>query len=94
MINGAEKEGFCLGGSSGINIASAVRLADGLGHIIVTILADGGMRYQRRLFNPGFCGSRNAGSGVAGNGFAVSDATAGRVRKVDMALQDLTFGFR
>lgn len=49
-------EGLCLGGSSGINVAGAVRLAKqmGPGHTIVTILADGGMRYQRRLFNPTF----------------------------------------
>ena len=49
-------EGLCLGGSSGINVAGAVRLARemGPGHTIVTILADGGMRYQRRLFNPAF----------------------------------------
>jgi cysteine synthase A len=49
-------EGLCLGGSSGINVAGAVRLARqmGPGHTIVTILADGGMRYQRRLFNPTF----------------------------------------
>lgn len=49
-------EGLCVGGSSGINVAGAVRLARqlGPGHTIVTILADGGMRYQRRLFNPAF----------------------------------------
>ncbi len=49
-------EGLCLGGSSGINVAGAVRLARqmGPGHTIVTILADSGMRYQRRLFNPTF----------------------------------------
>jgi cysteine synthase A len=49
-------EGLCLGASSGINVAGAVRLARkmGPGHTIVTILADSGMRYQRRLFNPSF----------------------------------------
>jgi len=51
-----EYEGLCLGGSSGINIAGAVRLAKelGPGHIIVTILADYGTRYQSKLFNPQF----------------------------------------
>ena len=51
-----EHEGLCLGGSSGINLAGAVRLAKelGPGHIIVTILADYGTRYQSKLFNPQF----------------------------------------
>src|SRR5271156_1540411 len=51
-----EYEGLCLGGSSGINIAGAVRLAKelGPGHTIVTILADYGTRYQSKLFNPEF----------------------------------------
>ena len=49
-------EGLCLGGSSGINVAGAVRMARemGPGHTIVTILADSGTRYQSRLFNPTF----------------------------------------
>ncbi len=49
-------EGLCLGGSSGINVAGAVRMARdmGPGHTIVTILADNGTRYQTRLFNPIF----------------------------------------
>ncbi len=49
-----EHEGLCLGGSSGINIAGAVRLAEhlGPGHTIVTILCDYGTRYQSKLFNP------------------------------------------
>ena len=49
-------EGLCLGGSSGINVAGAVRLARkmGPGHTIVTILADFGTRYQSKLFNPAF----------------------------------------
>ena len=49
-------EGLCLGGSSGINIAGAVRLARelGPGHTIVTILCDYGTRYQSKLFNPEF----------------------------------------
>jgi cysteine synthase A len=51
-----EGEGLCLGGSSGINIAGAIRLARelGPGHTIVTILADYGTRYQSKLFNPDF----------------------------------------
>ncbi len=51
-----EHEGLCLGASSGINLAGAVRLAKqlGPGHIIVTILCDYGTRYQSRLFNPVF----------------------------------------
>ena len=49
-------EGLCLGGSSGINVAGAIRLAKDLGpgHTIVTILADSGTRYQSKLFNPAF----------------------------------------
>lgn len=51
-----KNEGLCLGGSSAINIAGAVRLAEhlGPGHTIVTILADYGNRYQSKLFNPVF----------------------------------------
>jgi len=51
-----EHEGLCLGGSSAINIAGAVRMAKqlGPGHTIVTILADYGNRYQSKLFNPVF----------------------------------------
>ncbi|MCX8252944.1 Cysteine synthase A [Beijerinckiaceae bacterium RH AL1] len=52
----AEHEGLLLGGSSGINIAGAMRLARDLGpgHTIVTILCDSGTRYQSKLFNPAF----------------------------------------
>lgn len=51
-----ENEGLCLGGSSGVNIAGAKRLAKemGPGHTIVTILCDYGTRYQSKLFNPEF----------------------------------------
>ena len=51
-----EHEGLCLGGSSGINVAGAMRLARemGPGHTIVTILCDYGNRYQSKLFNPEF----------------------------------------
>ena len=56
-----EHEGLCLGGSSGINIAGAIRLAKdmGPGHTIVTVLADHGSRYQSKLFNPAFLKDRN-----------------------------------
>ena len=56
-----EHEGLCLGGSSAINIAGAVRLAKelGPGHTIVTILADYGTRYQSKLFNPQFLREKN-----------------------------------
>lgn len=49
-------EGLCLGGSSGINVAGAIRLAKDLGpgHTIVTVLCDYGNRYQSKLFNPAF----------------------------------------
>src|SRR5213593_51233 len=52
----ARREGLILGGSSGINIAGAIRLARDLGpgHTVVTILADSGTRYQSKLFNPTF----------------------------------------
>ncbi|MDH5188391.1 MAG: cysteine synthase A, partial [Rhodospirillaceae bacterium] len=51
-----KNEGLCLGGSSGINVAGAIRLAKkmGPGHTIVTILGDFGTRYQSKLFNPAF----------------------------------------
>jgi cysteine synthase A len=53
-------EGLCLGGSSGINVAGAIRLAKDLGpgHTIVTVLADYGTRYQSKLFNPDFLRSK------------------------------------
>jgi cysteine synthase A len=56
-----EYEGLCLGGSSGINVAGAIRLAKelGPGKTIVTVLADSGTRYQSKLFNPEFLRSKN-----------------------------------
>ena len=50
------EEGLCLGGSSGINVAGAMRMAKDLGpgHTIVTVLCDFGTRYQSKLFNPAF----------------------------------------
>jgi cysteine synthase A len=55
------EEGLCLGASSGVNIAGAMRLARDLGpgHTIVTVLCDYGTRYQSRLFNPAFLRSKN-----------------------------------
>ena len=51
-----EHEGLCLGSSSGVNVAGAIRLAEkmGPGHTIVTILCDYGTRYQSKMFNPAF----------------------------------------
>src|SRR5271157_2290304 len=56
-----EHEGLCMGGSTGINVAGAIRLARelGPGHTIVTILADYGTRYQSKLFNPAFLREKN-----------------------------------
>lgn len=55
------EEGLCLGASSGVNVAGAIRLAKelGPGHTIVTILCDPGTRYQSRLFNPAFLQSKS-----------------------------------
>ena len=56
-----KEEGLCLGGSSGINIAGAIELAKKLGpnKTIVTILCDGGQRYQSKLYNPAFLKSKS-----------------------------------
>jgi cysteine synthase A len=56
-----EHEGLCLGGSTGINVAGAIRLAKqlGPGKIIVTVLCDSGNRYQSKLFDPQFMRSKN-----------------------------------
>lgn len=55
-----KEEGLVLGGSSGVNVAGAIKVARmmGPGHTIVTILADGGARYQSKLFNPAFLRSK------------------------------------
>jgi cysteine synthase len=55
-----EHEGLCLGGSSGVNVAGAIRMAQemGPGHTIVTMLCDYGTRYQSKLFNPEFLKSK------------------------------------
>ena len=56
-----QEEGLCMGGSTGINIAGAIRLAKDLGpgHTIVTVLCDYGTRYQSKLFNPEFLRSKD-----------------------------------
>jgi cysteine synthase A len=56
-----EDEGLCMGGSTGVNVAGAIRLARelGPGHTIVTLLCDYGSRYQSKLFNPNFLQSKN-----------------------------------
>ena len=56
-----EEEGLCMGGSTGVNVAGAVRLAKelGPGHTIVTLLCDYGTRYQSKLFDPSFLKSKN-----------------------------------
>ncbi|GAA4113125.1 cysteine synthase A [Aminobacter aganoensis] len=61
VFNLIQEEGICVGGSTGINIAGAIRLARelGPGHTIVTVLADFGTRYQSKLFNPDFLRSKN-----------------------------------
>ena len=55
------EEGLCMGGSTGVNVAGAIRLAKemGPGHTIVTVLCDYGTRYQSKLFNPEFLRSKN-----------------------------------
>ena len=55
-----EDEGLCVGGSAGLNVAGAVRMAKDLGpgHTIVTLLCDHGSRYQSKLFNPAFLRER------------------------------------
>lgn len=56
-----EEEGLCLGGSSGINVAGAIRMAKemGPGHTIVTVLCDYGTRYQSQLFNANYLTSKD-----------------------------------
>jgi cysteine synthase A len=56
-----QEEGLCMGGSTGVNVAGAIRLAKemGPGHTIVTLLCDYGTRYQSKLFDPAFLKSKN-----------------------------------
>ncbi|MGE5565611.1 MAG: cysteine synthase A [Parcubacteria group bacterium] len=55
-----QHEGLCLGGSSGVNVAGAIRMARDLGpgHTVVTVLCDHGSRYQSKLYNPAFLEER------------------------------------
>lgn len=61
VFNLLKNDGLCVGGSAGINVAAAMQVARtlGPGHTIVTILCDGGTRYQSKLFNPEFLRARN-----------------------------------
>ncbi|MCK6441233.1 cysteine synthase A [Elstera cyanobacteriorum] len=61
VFNLLKNDGLCVGGSAGINVAAAMQVARtlGPGHTIVTILCDGGARYQSKLFNPEFLRARN-----------------------------------
>ncbi len=56
-----EEEGLSLGGSAGVNIAGAMRMAESLGpgHVVVTLLCDLGARYAGRLYNPAYLSARN-----------------------------------
>ena len=56
-----QHEGLCLGGSSGVNVAGAIRMAKemGPGHTIVTVLCDSGQRYATKLYDPAYLRSRN-----------------------------------
>ena len=56
-----QHEGLCMGGSTGVNVAGAIRLAKqmGPGHTIVTVLCDYGTRYASKLFNPAFLREKN-----------------------------------
>ncbi len=60
------QEGLFMGGSVGINVAGAVALAQelGRGHTIVTVLCDGGARYQSRLYNPAWLATKGLTTGV------------------------------
>ena len=61
IFNLVKNDGLCVGGSAGINVAAAMQVARklGPGHTIVTILCDGGARYQSKLYNPEFLRARN-----------------------------------
>lgn len=71
------EEGLCLGGSTGVNVAGAIRLARemGPGHTIVTVLCDYGTRYQSKLFNPEFLREKGlpVPGWLAGGGRAVPE---------------------
>ena len=80
-----EHEGLCMGGSTGINVAGAIRLAKdmGPGHTIVTILADYGTRYQSKLFDPEFLRSKHCRSRHGWSGYQASRC---RTKKPDPAI--------
>jgi cysteine synthase A len=61
VFNLVQEEGLCLGGSSGVNIVGAMRLARDLGpgHTVATILCDYGNRYASKLYNPDFLRSKS-----------------------------------
>jgi cysteine synthase A len=89
------EEGLCLGGSSGINVAGAMRMARemGPGHTIVTILCDYGTRYQSKLFNPEFL--REKGLPVPDqarvpriNATAAFTRADGLIQEIDLLLRD------
>ena len=75
-----EHEGLCLGGSSGINVAGAIRLAKDLGpgHTIVTVLCDYGTRYQSKLFNPEFLRSKNCRCRIGWSANRISNRRFGK----------------
>ena len=61
------EEGLLLGSTAGINVAAAVRIAEqiGPGHTIVTVLCDGGAKYQSRLFNRAWIAERGLAEAIA-----------------------------
>ncbi len=84
----AEHEGLLLGGSSGINVAGAIRLARelGPGHTIVTILCDSGVRYQSKLYNPVFL--RAKGLPIPTMAPARTEREAGGARVTELLFRD------
>ncbi len=79
-----EHEGLCMGGSTGINVAGAIRLAKemGPGHTIVTVLADYGSRYQSKLFDPSV--SALAGTCRCRHGSSARPTSRSRSRMSDL----------
>jgi cysteine synthase A len=75
------EEGLCMGPSTGVNVAGAMRMARDLGpgHTIVTMLCDYGTRYQSKIFDPGFLRSKGlpAPDWLEARRSGVPDATAG-----------------
>ena len=77
-----QEEGLCMGGSTGVNVAGAIRLAKemGPGHTIVTLLCDYGTRYQSKLFDPAFLSRRTCRCPMAGRGAAAAAQDVRRSR--------------